>query len=185
MLLQNTFWSNDSCFLYISLYLYNFRGAKKYGLSNFELVVCDEAHSTTGATLVGDDESSFVKIHSKDNVNGVKRIYMTATPRIYRANAKTKADDENFMDDESTYGPLFFYKGFGWAVANFFKFFRRFNWRTKTRGCFCKRGSFRLPRLEGLENSNDRHFKSPMFSYLTVCLCLRISQLKDQIFQDK
>ena len=95
---------------------------KKYGLRNFELIVCDEAHRTTGATLVGDDESSFVKIHSNDNVNGVKRLYMTATPRIYGEKAKTKADDENVtlasMDDESTYGPLFFYKGFGWAVEN-------------------------------------------------------------------
>ena len=95
---------------------------KKHGLGNFELIVCDEAHRTTGATLVGDDESSFVKIHSNDNVNGVKRLYMTATPRIYGEKAKTKADDENVtlasMDDESTYGPLFFYKGFGWAVEN-------------------------------------------------------------------
>ena len=95
---------------------------KKHGLGNFELIVCDEAHRTTGATLVGDDESSFVKIHSNDHVNGVKRLYMTATPRIYGEKAKSKADDENVtlasMDDENTYGPLFFYKGFGWAVEN-------------------------------------------------------------------
>ena len=95
---------------------------KKYGLSNFELIICDEAHRTTGATLVGDDESSFVKIHSNDHVNGVKRLYMTATPRIYGEKAKSKADDENVslasMDDENTYGPLFFYRGFGWAVEN-------------------------------------------------------------------
>lgn len=95
---------------------------KMHGLPEFDLIVCDEAHRTTGATLVGDDESSFVKIHSNDNVRGAKRIYMTATPRIYGEKAKSKADDENVtlasMDDESTYGPLFFYKGFGWAVEN-------------------------------------------------------------------
>ena len=95
---------------------------KAHGLTGFDLIVCDEAHRTTGATLVGDDESSFVKIHSNDNVIGAKRLYMTATPRIYGEKAKSKADDENVtlasMDDESTYGPLFFYKGFGWAVEN-------------------------------------------------------------------
>ncbi len=95
---------------------------KSHGLTAFDLIVCDEAHRTTGATLVGDDESSFVKIHSNDNVMGAKRLYMTATPRIYGEKAKSKADDENVtlasMDDESTYGPLFFYKGFGWAVEN-------------------------------------------------------------------
>jgi predicted helicase len=95
---------------------------KTHGLTAFDLIVCDEAHRTTGATLVGDDESSFVKIHNNDNVNGAKRLYMTATPRIYGEKAKSKADDENVtlasMDDEDTYGPLFFYKGFGWAVEN-------------------------------------------------------------------
>ena len=95
---------------------------KSHGLTAFDLIVCDEAHRTTGATLVGDDESSFVKIHSNDNVMGAKRLYMTATPRIYGEKAKSKADDENValasMDDETTYGPLFFYKGFGWAVEN-------------------------------------------------------------------
>jgi len=95
---------------------------KSFGLSQFDLIICDEAHRTTGATLVGEDESSFVKIHSNDNVKGAKRLYMTATPRIYGEKAKTKADDENVtlasMDDEQTYGPLFFYKGFGWAVEN-------------------------------------------------------------------
>ena len=95
---------------------------KTHGLTAFDLIVCDEAHRTTGATLVGDDESSFVKIHNNDNVKGAKRLYMTATPRIYGEKAKSKADDENVtlasMDDEETYGPLFFYKGFGWAVEN-------------------------------------------------------------------
>jgi len=95
---------------------------KSHGLTQFDLIICDEAHRTTGATLVGDDESTFVKIHSNENVRGAKRLYMTATPRIYGEKAKSKADDENVslasMDDESTYGPLFFYKGFGWAVEN-------------------------------------------------------------------
>ncbi|MBU6175638.1 MAG: DEAD/DEAH box helicase family protein, partial [Planctomycetes bacterium] len=95
---------------------------KSHGLQSFDLIICDEAHRTTGATLVGEDESSFVKIHKNDNVSGKKRLYMTATPRIYGDKAKSKADDENValasMDDVDTYGPLFFHRGFGWAVEN-------------------------------------------------------------------
>jgi predicted helicase len=91
-------------------------------LGAFDLIVCDEAHRTTGATLVGEDESNFVKIHSDENVRGKKRLYMTATPRIYGEKAKSKAGDENValasMDDVEMYGPLFFHRGFGWAVEH-------------------------------------------------------------------
>ena len=95
---------------------------KQHGLGAIDLIICDEAHRTTGATLVGEDESNFVKIHNNDNVKGNKRLYMTATPRIYGEKAKAKADDGNValasMDDLNTYGPLFFHRGFGWAVEN-------------------------------------------------------------------
>ena len=93
-----------------------------YELSDFDLIICDEAHRTTGATLVGDDESNFVKIHSNENVRGKKRLYMTATPRIFGETAKKKADDGEValasMDDENTFGKNLFYRGFGWAVDN-------------------------------------------------------------------
>jgi predicted helicase len=95
---------------------------KQFGMTPFELIICDEAHRTTGATLVGDDESNFVKIHNNANVQGKRRLYMTATPRIYAERAKAIAGDQNIslasMDDESTYGPVFFHRGFGWAVEN-------------------------------------------------------------------
>lgn len=93
-----------------------------YELDEFDLIICDEAHRTTGATLAGDDESNFVKIHSNENVKGKKRLYMTATPRIFGETAKKKADDGELtlasMDDENTFGKNFFYRGFGWAVDN-------------------------------------------------------------------
>ena len=93
-----------------------------YELADFDLIICDEAHRTTGATLVGDDESNFVKIHSNENVRGKKRLYMTATPRIFGETAKKKADDGEValasMDDENTFGKNLFYRGFGWAVDN-------------------------------------------------------------------
>jgi len=94
----------------------------EYGLDEFDLIICDEAHRTTGATLVGEDESNFVKIHSNDNVKGKKRLYMTATPRIYGETAKSRVDQGQVnlasMDDENIYGKNLFHRGFGWAVDN-------------------------------------------------------------------
>ena len=94
----------------------------KYGLREFDLIICDEAHRTTGATLVEEDESDFVKIHDNSSVKGAKRLYMTATPRIYGKNAKKKELEGEVnlvsMDDESIYGPTFEHRSFGWAVEN-------------------------------------------------------------------
>ncbi len=94
----------------------------KYNLDEFDLIVCDEAHRTTGATLVDEDESNFVKIHSNENVKGKKRLYMTATPRIYGDAARKKEDEGEVtlasMDDENIYGETLFHRGFGWAVEN-------------------------------------------------------------------
>ena len=98
------------------------RAQFEHGLKEFDIIVCDEAHRTTGATLVGDDESNFVRIHRNENVKGKKRLYMTATPRIFGEKARTRAEDENVslasMDDESIYGKVLFHRGFGWAVEN-------------------------------------------------------------------
>ncbi len=65
----------------------------KHGLDDFDLIICDEAHRTTGATLAGEDESNFVKIHYQDYIKGRKRLYMTATPRIFSDAVKVKADE--------------------------------------------------------------------------------------------
>lgn len=94
--------------------------AQKAGLPAFDLIVCDEAHRTTGATLAGDEESNFVRIHDDAYVTGHKRLYMTATPRIFGDAVKTRADEESAiltsMDDEELYGKTLLHKGFGWAV---------------------------------------------------------------------
>ena len=93
-----------------------------HNLDEFDLIICDEAHRTTGATLVEDDESNFVKIHSNDNVRGKKRLYMTATPRIYGETAKRREDEGEVnlasMDKKSIFGETLFHRGFGWAVEN-------------------------------------------------------------------
>lgn len=95
---------------------------KAHGLPDFDLIICDEAHRTTGATLAGEDESNFVKVHSNDVIRGKKRLYMTATPRIFGDNVKSKAEEVDAvlasMDDESLFGKTLFYRGFSWAVQN-------------------------------------------------------------------
>ncbi|MCC5987225.1 MAG: DEAD/DEAH box helicase [Pararhodobacter sp.] len=94
----------------------------EHGLPDFDLIICDEAHRTTGATLAGEDESNFVKVHSNDVIRGKKRLYMTATPRIFGDNVKSKAEEVDAvlasMDDESLFGKTLFYRGFSWAVQN-------------------------------------------------------------------
>lgn len=94
--------------------------AQRQGLGTFDLIICDEAHRTTGLTLPGDDPSDFVKIHHDHLVQGTKRLYMTATPRIYAEASKTKANENEAvlfsMDDEATFGPELYRLGFGKAV---------------------------------------------------------------------
>ena len=94
--------------------------AQKKGVPDFDLIICDEAHRTTGVTLAGEDESHFVKIHDEKFIRGKKRIYMTATPRLYGESAKAKANEAGAelcsMDDEN-FGPEFHRLGFGEAVS--------------------------------------------------------------------
>ncbi|OIR19961.1 type I restriction enzyme EcoKI subunit R [mine drainage metagenome] len=93
---------------------------KQNGLADFDLIVCDEAHRTTGATFEGDDESAFVRVHDNAYLRAAKRLYMTATPRIYGDAAKASADKDNValcsMDDESLYGKELFVITFSEAV---------------------------------------------------------------------
>ena len=94
--------------------------AQKVGLPDFDLIICDEAHRTTGATLDGDEASNFVRIHDNACVAARKRLYMTATPRIFGDAVRTRAEEESAvlasMDDEALYGKTLLHKGFGWAV---------------------------------------------------------------------
>ena len=93
-----------------------------FGMDEFDLIICDEAHRTTGAIFEDEDESNFTKVHSDTNVQGKKRLYMTATPRVYGDGVKQKAGEASVelcsMDDESLYGPTLFTRGFSWAVEN-------------------------------------------------------------------
>ena len=92
------------------------------GYGVFDFIICDEAHRTTGVKLSDRDESNFTKIHSNDNVQGRKRLYMTATPRLYGESAKIKASEKDCilcsMDDETLYGKEFYRVNFSYAVQN-------------------------------------------------------------------
>ncbi|WP_434923256.1 DEAD/DEAH box helicase (plasmid) [Glutamicibacter sp. PAEs-4] len=94
--------------------------AQELGLPQFDLIVCDEAHRTTGISQPGADDSAFVRVHNPEYLKAAKRLYMTATPRIYVEDSKNKAAKDGVavysMDDETTYGPEFHHLGFGRAV---------------------------------------------------------------------
>lgn len=86
----------------------------------FDLIICDEAHRTTGVTLKNSKESAFVRVHDNEYIRGKKRIYMTATPRLYTDDIKRKAEDNDAilcsMDDTNYYGDEIYRIGFGEAV---------------------------------------------------------------------
>lgn len=93
---------------------------KKAGAYLFDLIVCDEAHRTTGVTLKGEEESAFVRIHDNSFLQSKHRLYMTATPRLYTDESKKKAAAKDAllcsMDDEALYGAEIYRIGFGEAV---------------------------------------------------------------------
>lgn len=94
--------------------------AQAAGVGDFDLIICDEAHRTTGVTLADESESNFVKIHDDKCVSGRKRVYMTATPKIFNEDTKFQASEKAAvlcsMDDMDTFGPVFYRIGFGEAV---------------------------------------------------------------------
>lgn len=86
----------------------------------FDLIVCDEAHRTTGVKQKDKLQSSFTKVHSNGNIKSKKRLYMTATPRLYSSDAQVKAREKEVevwsMDDPEMFGKEIYRIGFGTAV---------------------------------------------------------------------
>ncbi|MDD9973294.1 MAG: DEAD/DEAH box helicase family protein [Candidatus Poribacteria bacterium] len=93
---------------------------KGEGVPPFDIIFCDEAHRTTGVEAPEDKTSPFVLVHDADRIRANKRLYMTATPRIYTEGARATAvqhDRDVFsMDDLNTYGPEFYHLPFSKAV---------------------------------------------------------------------
>ncbi|MGL2914832.1 type ISP restriction/modification enzyme [Helicobacter pylori] len=98
--------------------------AQQAGLNGIDLIICDEAHRTVGAMYSSnerDDKNAFTLCHSDENIKAKKRLYMTATPKIYSESSKAKAKESDnviySMDDVQTFGEEIYTLNFERAIA--------------------------------------------------------------------
>ncbi|ABF84720.1 hypothetical protein HPAG1_0653 [Helicobacter pylori HPAG1] len=98
--------------------------AQEAGLGEIDLVICDEAHRTVGAMYSSnerDDKNAFTLCHSDENIKAKKRLYMTATPKVYSESSKAKAKESDnviySMDDAETFGEEIYTLNFSKAIA--------------------------------------------------------------------
>lgn len=93
---------------------------KQYGMDEIGLIICDEAHRTAGGHHVDDEDAPFQRIHDQNFIRGKKRLYMTATPRIFGGDAKKQSEEGDVvlysMDDEAVFGKTFHTISFSEAV---------------------------------------------------------------------
>ena len=88
----------------------------------FALAIADEAHRTTGILREIDENDTvdFQEFHKDDRLHARRRLYMTATPRVYTPQSKKKASDSGVtifdMSDSDIYGPQFHRLSFKKAV---------------------------------------------------------------------
>ncbi len=98
--------------------------AQKAGLGGIDLIICDEAHRTVGAMYSSnerDDKNAFTLCHSDKNIKAKKRLYMTATPKVYSESSKAKAKEKDnviySMDDAEIFGEEIYTLNFSKAIA--------------------------------------------------------------------
>ncbi len=98
--------------------------AQEAGLGEIDLIICDEAHRTVGAMYSSnerDDKNAFTLCHSDENIKAKKRLYMTATPKVYSESSKAKAKESDnaiySMDDEEIFGEEIYTLNFERAIA--------------------------------------------------------------------
>ncbi len=98
--------------------------AQEAGLGAIDLIICDEAHRTVGAMYSSnerDDKNAFTLCHSDKNIKAKKRLYMTATPKVYSESSKAKAKEKDnviySMDDEEIFGEEIYTLNFSKAIA--------------------------------------------------------------------
>ena len=90
--------------------------AQYLGVPEFDLVICDEAHRTTGVERSRDKESPFQLVHNPARLDARRRLFMTATQRIYAAGWRKSGQEVYSMDDEFLYGPLLYEQSFYDAI---------------------------------------------------------------------
>ncbi|MFZ8784141.1 type ISP restriction/modification enzyme [Thermocrinis sp.] len=95
--------------------------AQQKGLPEFDLIICDEAHRTAGVSKR--EETNFKLVHSNEHIKGKKRLYMTATPKVFDVGKeeRERIEEENLvkifdMSDEEIFGPTFFEYSFRRAI---------------------------------------------------------------------
>ncbi|BAW59449.1 type IIG restriction-modification enzyme [Helicobacter pylori] len=98
--------------------------AQRMGLGAIDLVICDEAHRTVGAMYSSnerDDKNAFTLCHSDEHIQAKKRLYMTATPKVYSESSKAKAKESDnaiySMDDADIFGEEIYTLNFTRAIA--------------------------------------------------------------------
>ncbi|QQW85011.1 DEAD/DEAH box helicase [Helicobacter pylori] len=98
--------------------------AQEVGLNGIDLIICDEAHRTVGAMYSSnerDDKNAFTLCHSDEHIEAKKRLYMTATPKVYSESSKAKAKESDnaiySMDDAEIFGEEIYTLNFERAIA--------------------------------------------------------------------
>ncbi|KNE81426.1 DEAD/DEAH box helicase family protein [Streptomyces xinghaiensis] len=91
---------------------------KTRAIPTWDLIVCDEAHRTSGSM-----GKAWAAVHHDDKIPAARRLYMTATPRIWTtdpAYAETMAGRPQLaasMSDEDVYGPCVYTMQLSQAIA--------------------------------------------------------------------
>ncbi len=116
----------NKCFIIFSTYqsALRIKEAQEAGLNGIDLIICDEAHRTVGAMYSSnerDDKNAFTLCHSDENIKAKKRLYMTATPKVYSESSKAKAKEKDnviySMDDAEIFGEEIYTLNFSKAIA--------------------------------------------------------------------
>ncbi|MFZ4277917.1 Helicase associated domain protein [Streptomyces arboris] len=109
------------------------RGSYGQHMAPFDLLVIDEAHRTSG-----DGSKAWASVHHQDRIPAARRLYMTATPRLWTAGPRTAGETDDAsgaadatplsdgealggrlvasMDDTELYGPVLHETGLMEAV---------------------------------------------------------------------
>ena len=79
-----------------------------------------KAKRTASIKVIDDEEAAFTRIHNNEYVKGKKRLYMTATPKVYGTAAREQENNKEAvlysMDDVNVFGPVFHTMNFEKAV---------------------------------------------------------------------
>ena len=91
------------------------------GAPTFDLAIADEAHRTTGADSQADGKVNFQLFHDAENLIARKRLYMTATQRIYTPTSKSSLSERGIkvvdMGDVEVFGRALYHVKFKDAVT--------------------------------------------------------------------